>query len=226
MIKTANQRLRERQVLIPADGRSLKGILAVPADAKGVVVFAHGSGSGRLSPRNQLVARSLQEVGLATLLMDLLDEEEAENRDKVFDIELLAGRLRSTADWLSQEEQTNTLRLGYFGASPGAAAALLAAAEQPGVVEAVVSRGGRPDLAWEHLPSVQAPTLLIVGGNDGVVVQLNEEALRLLHGPKELVIIPGATHLFPERGALEQVARLAGDWFVRYLGPGSRSVED
>jgi len=158
--------------------------------------------------------------------MDLLDEEEAENRDKVFDIELLAGRLRSTADWLSQEEQTNTLRLGYFGASTGAAAALLAAAEQPGVVEAVVSRGGRPDLAWEHLPSVQAPTLLIVGGNDGVVVQLNEEALRLLKCPKELVIIPGATHLFPERGALEQVARLAGDWFVRYLGPGSRSVED
>jgi len=226
MIKAANQRLRERQVLIPADGRSLKGILAVPADAKGVVVFAHGSGSGRLSPRNQLVARSLQEVGLATLLMDLLDEEEAENRDKVFDIELLAGRLRSTADWLSQEEQTNTLRLGYFGASTGAAAALLAAAEQPGVIEAVVSRGGRPDLAWEHLPSVQAPTLLIVGGNDGVVVQLNEEALRLLQCPKELVVIPGATHLFPERGALEQVARLAGDWFVRYLAPGSRSVDE
>jgi len=226
MIKTANQRLRERQVLIPADGRSLKGILAVPADAKGVVVFAHGSGSGRLSPRNQLVARSLQEVGLATLLMDLLDEEEAENRDKVFDIELLAGRLRSTADWLSQEDQTNILRLGYFGASTGAGAALLAAAEQPGVVEAVVSRGGRPDLAWEHLPSVQAPTLLIVGGNDGVVVQLNEEALRLLQCPKELVVIPGATHLFPERGALEQVARLAGDWFVRYLAPGSRSVDE
>jgi len=204
----------------------LKGILAVPPDAKGVVVFAHGSGSGRLSPRNQLVARSLQEAGLATLLMDLLDEEEAEDQDKVFDIELLAGRLRSTADWLSQEDQTNILRLGYFGASTGAGAALLAAAEQPGVVEAVVSRGGRPDLAWEHLPSVQAPTLLIVGGNDGVVVQLNEEALRLLQCPKELVVIPGATHLFPERGALEQVARLAGDWFVRYLAPGSRSVDE
>jgi len=226
MVKAANQHLRERQVLIPADGWSLKGILAVPPDAKGVVVFAHGSGSGRLSPRNQLVARSLQEAGLATLLMDLLDEEEAEDQDKVFDIELLAGRLRSTADWLSQEDQTNILRLGYFGASTGAGAALLAAAEQPGVVEAVVSRGGRPDLAWEHLPSVQAPTLLIVGGNDGVVVQLNEEALRLLQCPKELVVIPGATHLFPERGALEQVARLAGDWFVRYLAPGSRSVDE
>jgi putative phosphoribosyl transferase len=167
------------------------------------------------------VAHVLEEGGLATLLLDLLEEEEAEDRLKVFDIELLAERLQSAADWLRQEPQTSALRLGYFGASTGAGAALVAAARNPAVVGAVVSRGGRPDLANNYLPTVQAPTLLIVGGNDDVVIQLNEQALRLLHCPKEMVIVPGATHLFQEPGTLEEVARLAKQWFVRYLVPGN-----
>jgi putative phosphoribosyl transferase len=225
MAARASTSAREREVVIPADRRRLMGILGVPEDARGVVVFAHGSGSGRFSPRNQAVAQDLREAGLATLLLDLLDEDEAYDRDKIFDIDLLADRLRSTADWLSQQDQTSALRLGYFGASTGAGAALLAAARQPGLVEAVVSRGGRPDLALEHLPAVQAPTLLIVGGNDEVVLQLNEEALQMLRCPRELVVVPGATHLFEEPGALEEVARLAREWFVRYLAPGGRALE-
>jgi putative phosphoribosyl transferase len=200
-----------------ADGRRLEGVLHVPAGAVGVVVFAHGSGSGRHSPRNQFVAGALREAGLATLLLDLLEEEEAADRDKVFDIDLLAERLQAAADWLAADPQTRALRLGYFGASTGAGAALVAAAQRPGAVGAVVSRGGRPDLARAALPEVQAPTLLIVGGDDGVVVQLNEDALRRLRCPKSLVVIPGATHLFPEPGALEEVARLAADWFRRNL---------
>jgi putative phosphoribosyl transferase len=209
----------ERQVEIPAAGRRLSGILTVPADAKGVVAFAHGSGSGRFSPRNQFVARVLQEGGLATLLLDLLEAEEAEDRRKVFDIELLAERLQSAADWLSQEPATRSLRVGYFGASTGAGAALVAAARKPAAVGAVVSRGGRPDLAADDLPAVQAPTLLIVGGKDDVVLELNRRALRLLRCPKELVIVPGATHLFEEPGTLEEVARLAKQWFLRNLVP-------
>jgi putative phosphoribosyl transferase len=209
----------ERQVEIPADRRRLSGILRVPPGAKGVVAFAHGSGSGRFSPRNQFVARALEEGGLATLLLDLLEEEEAEDRDKVFDIELLAERLQSAADWLGQEPETRTLRLGYFGASTGAGAALVAAARHPAAVGAVVSRGGRPDLAHAYLSAVQAPTLLIVGGNDDVVIELNEQALRLLRCTKQLVIIPGAKHLFEEPGTLEEVARLAKQWFVRHLTP-------
>ena len=209
----------EREVEIPSDRRRLSGILAVPRGAAGVVAFAHGSGSGRFSPRNQFVARLLQEAGLATLLLDLLEEEEADDREKVFDIELLAERLQSAADWLSQEPATDALRLGYFGASTGAGAALVAAARNPAAVGAVVSRGGRPDLARACLADVQAPTLLIVGGNDDVVIKLNEQALRLLRCPKQLVIVPGATHLFEEPGTLEEVARLAKDWFVRYLAP-------
>jgi putative phosphoribosyl transferase len=209
----------ERQVEIPSGRRRLSGILHVPQGAAGVVAFAHGSGSGRFSPRNQFVARVLQEASLATLLLDLLEEEEAEDREKVFDIELLAERLQSAADWLRQEPATSALRLGYFGASTGAGAALVAAAREPAAVGAVVSRGGRPDLAKDHLPAVQAPTLLIVGGNDDVVIELNEQALRLLRCPKELVIVPGATHLFEEPGTLEEVSRLAKEWFVRYLTP-------
>jgi putative phosphoribosyl transferase len=183
------------------------------------VSFAHGSGSGRFSPRNQFVARVLEEAGLATLLLDLLEEEEAQDRNKVFDIELLAERLRSAADWLSRTPATSGLRVGYFGASTGAGAALVAAARAPAAVGAVVSRGGRPDLAHAYLHAVRAPTLLIVGGNDDVVIDLNEQALQLLQCPKDLVIIPGATHLFEEPGTLDEVARLAKEWFIRYLGP-------
>jgi len=165
------------------------------------------------------VAHDLQQGGLATLLLDLLEEHEAEDRDKVFDVPLLAGRLQTATHWLRDEPETRKLTPGYFGASTGAAAALVAAARQPQRIGAVVSRGGRPDLAAHHLPLVMAPTLLIVGGNDDVVLDLNTQALELLRGPKELIVIPGATHLFPEPGALEEVARLARQWFVRYLAP-------
>ena len=209
----------ERQVEIQSGRRRLSGILHVPPDAVGVVAFAHGSGSGRFSPRNQFVARGLDEGGLATLLLDLLEEEEAGDREKVFDIELLAERLQSAADWLGEQPETSALRPGYFGASTGAGAALVAAARNPTAVGAVVSRGGRPDLAHAFLSVVQAPTLLIVGGNDDVVIELNEQALRRLRCRKELVIIPGATHLFEEPGTLEEVSRLAQEWFVRYLAP-------
>jgi putative phosphoribosyl transferase len=208
-----------RDVGIPSDRGNLNGILRVPSGAGGVVVFAHGSGSGRLSPRNQYVADVLQQGGLATLLIDLLLEDEADDREKVFDIELLAERLQKAADWLRQEPETSQLRLGYFGASTGAGAALVAAARQPETVAAVVSRGGRPDLAGSALPDVRAPTLLIVGGHDEVVLDLNEQALRLLRCPKELVVVPGATHLFEEPGTLEEVARLAKNWFQRHLSP-------
>jgi len=207
------------QVRITAKNRRLEGLLSLPAGAEGVVAFAHGSGSGRHSPRNQYVARVLQEAGLATLLLDLLEEEEANDRDKVFDIGLLAERLQSAADWLAREPATRELRLGYFGASTGAGAALVAAARQPAAVAAVVSRGGRPDLAGDYLTWVQAPTLLIVGGDDDVVIDLNEQALQRLHCTKDLVIIPGATHLFEEPGTLEEAAQLAKDWFVRHLTP-------
>lgn len=210
---------RRQEVEIPLETRNLAGLLLMPASAEAVVLFAHGSGSGRFSPRNQYVADVLHEGGMATLLIDLLEQEEAEDRQKVFDIELLAERLQAAANWLRQEPQTRHLRLGYFGASTGAAAALVAAAREPDAVGAVVSRGGRPDLASSVLSDVQAPTLLIVGGNDQVVLDLNEQALRLLRCPKELVVIPGTTHLFPETGALEEVARLAEDWFQRYLVP-------
>ncbi len=219
MIQTTSRRPENRLVRIPAGTRHLEGLLAIPENANAVVAFAHGSGSGRLSPRNQFVAGVLQEAGLATLLLDLLEEEEAEDRRKVFDIALLADRLRASADWLSRDAETRSLQLGYFGASTGAAAALVAAARQPDAVGAVVSRGGRPDLAWDDLPAVQAPTLLIVGGRDEEVLDLNRQALARLRCPKELVIIPGATHLFPEPGALEEVARLACRWFTESLSP-------
>ena len=211
----------QRQVEIPSGKRRLSGVMHVPTDARGVVAFAHGSGSGRFSPRNQFVAGVLDEAGLATLLLDLLEEAESEDKRKVFDIKLLAERLQSAADWLKREPATKALRLGYFGASTGAGAALVAAVRDPTAVGAVVSRGGRPDLARDYLSAVQAPTLLIVGGNDNVVIELNEQALRLLHCPKQLVIVPGATHLFEEPGTLEEVSRLAKEWFVRLLTPST-----
>jgi pimeloyl-ACP methyl ester carboxylesterase len=201
---------------------SLEGNLEVPAAAEGIVLFAHGSGSSRHSPRNRFVAGQLRRAGVGTLLVDLLTEvEEREDADTGhlrFDIELLALRLVGAVDWLGREPRTAGLPVGLFGASTGGGAALLAAVERHERVRAVVSRGGRPDLAGDALPEVRCPTLLIVGGHDEVVIDLNEKALRQLGAPiKELRIVPGATHLFEEPGALEEVARLAADWFVRYL---------
>ena len=200
----------------------LEGNLGVPEGARGVVLFAHGSGSSRHSPRNRYVAATLREAGLATLLVDLLTSEEEEldlrTRQLRFDIGLLAERLVGATDWIAQNPDTRNLPVGYFGASTGAGAALAAAAERPEEVGAVVSRGGRPDLAGDSLSRVQAPTLLIVGGNDIPVIGMNREAMEQMHVEKELEIVPGATHLFEEPGALEEVARLAADWFVHYLG--------
>jgi dienelactone hydrolase len=199
---------------------------SVPQGARGVVVFAHGSGSSRLSSRNRFVAGALQRAGLATLLLDLLtaEEEERDTGHLRFDVGLLAGRLVGATEWLQDRPEAAGLPVGYFGASTGAAAALSAAARLPGAVAAVVSRGGRPDLAGDNLGRVRAPTLLIVGGADGQVIGLNRTALARLAAPeKELVIVPGATHLFEEPGALEEVARLAADWFGRHLAEGGRS---
>jgi dienelactone hydrolase len=212
---------RESAVEIPADGVLLEGDLTVPADAHGIVVFAHGSGSGRFSPRNRAVANVLVQAGLATLLMDLLTpQEEAvdlRTRHLRFDVALLGRRVIATIDWLGADPAVGQLPVGCFGASTGAAAALIAAAERPQRVGAVVSRGGRPDLAGEALARVTAPTLLIVGGNDLDVLRLNQHALRMLAGEARLEIVPGATHLFEEPGALERVAVLARDWFLRHL---------
>jgi len=198
-------------------GPSLPGDLSVPAHAQGLVLFAHGSGSSRLSTRNRWVAQQLQQHGLATLLFDLLTEDEAQDRRLVFDIHLLAQRVVRAMRWTQQREELAGLRLGLFGASTGAAAALLAAAQKPHRVGAVVSRGGRPDLAHEWLPRVQAPTLLIVGGRDEEVLELNRQALRLLKGSKRREVVPGATHLFEEPGTLDSVAALAADWFEQHL---------
>ena len=209
--------IREEYVDVPSGSAVLKGILALPRNAIGVVLFAHGSGSGRFSPRNSYVARVLQEAGIATLLIDLLTEKEAEDRRLVFDIDLLTRRVIDATAWLRQNPEIGDLPLGYFGASTGSAAALRAAAQEGTAVAAVVSRGGRPDLAMDQLFQVKAPTLLIVGGNDEPVIELNQIAYDRMTSPKELVIVPGATHLFEEPGALEEVARLARDWFVRYF---------
>ncbi len=214
------ERSRSRaDVSIPADGVRLGGEMHVPSGATGIVVFAHGSGSSRRSPRNQFVAHQLQKTGLATLLMDLLEEDEAQDRDKVFDIELLASRLLAATRWLGNEPATRSLRIGYFGASTGAAAALIAAAREPAKVSALVSRGGRPDMALPWLSRVKAPTLLIVGERDVPVLDWNQDAYRHLTAEKSLVIVPGATHLFEEPGTLESVAREACRWFLRYLSP-------
>jgi predicted phosphoribosyltransferase/dienelactone hydrolase len=211
----------ERAVNIPCGERRLEGVLGLPETVRGVVAFAHGSGSGRHSPRNRHVARTLQEAGIATLLLDLLGPDEEGDRAKVFDIELLAGRLVAAVSWLGQEESTRGRKLGLFGASTGAGAALVAAAREAASVAAVVSRGGRPDLAGPAtLGRVVAPTLLIVGGRDEAVIELNRKALAELTGPRELVLVPDATHLFPEPGALEEVARLAAAWFTRHLAGG------
>lgn len=211
-------------VRVTAGAVTLEGNLDIPDNATGIVLFAHGSGSSRHSPRNRFVAEQLQQRGLATLLIDLLTsaEEQVDIRTQHlrFDIGLLAHRLVMASRWLADQPRTRELKLGYFGASTGAAAALVAAAELPHQVAAVVSRGGRPDLAGSALPHVAAPTLLIVGGNDVPVVNLNRQASAKLNAEKRLEIVPGATHLFEEPGTLEEVARLAGDWFDTYLRRG------
>ena len=209
-------------VEVPIDGIVLHGDLTVPRDAVGIVLFAHGSGSSRLSPRNRAVAATLNDEGLATLLLDLLtpDEERVDERTRAhrFDIPLLASRLAAATAWVKQQPRSRSMPVGLFGASTGAGAALVAAAEMREVVKAVVSRGGRPDLAGDALPLVHAPTLLIVGGDDPVVLELNRDALRQLGGVKALEIVPGASHLFEEPGAMAQVAQLARQWFARHLG--------
>jgi dienelactone hydrolase len=211
-------------VQIAAGPVTLAGDLAVPEGARGIVLFVHGSGSGRHSPRNRLVAEALQAGALATLLFDLLTEDEEYQerytRHLRFDIGLLARRLLDATDWLGHRPETRDLKVGYFGASTGGGAALVAAAERPEAVGAVVSRGGRPDLAGGGaLARVRAPTLLIVGGADTPVIALNRQAMARMSAPVSLEIIPGATHLFEEPGTLEEVARLARDWFERYLTP-------
>ncbi len=216
MIAHTNAR-ESRDVRIPPLG--LAGILQIPLKAYALVVFAHGSGSSRLSPRNTAVAASLNDCGIATLLFDLLTPTEEADRANVFNILLLADRLADAIHWLDGEAPISKLPLGLFGASTGVAAALVAAAKLPRRVGAVVSRGGRPDLAGDALEKVEAPTLLIVGGADFGVIELNEQAFARLRGPKALEIVPGASHLFPERGALEMVIDYAARWFERHLGP-------
>jgi pimeloyl-ACP methyl ester carboxylesterase len=208
----------EQLITIPVEGVTLEGALAIPAHATGIVLFAHGSGSSRFSPRNNFVAEVLQKAGLGTLLIDLLTRSEDQDYERRFDIPLLTRRVVAVAQWLASQTATLTLPLGLFGASTGAAAALQAAAQLPDRVRAVVSRGGRPDLAGHAaLTQVRCPTLLIVGGDDFGVIELNESAYALLPGEKELTIVPGATHLFEEPGTLEQVAKLAADWFQKQL---------
>ncbi len=204
-------------ITIEAGPVRLAGLLETPAQPVGTVVFAHGSGSSRLSPRNRQVARDLQGAGFATLLFDLLTDAEATDRANVFDIELLGGRLLEVVAWVRRQPVLDTLPIGLFGASTGAGAALVAAADPSCDVSAVVSRGGRPDLAGDHLGEVRAPTLLIVGGNDQAVLELNDFALRRLRCPTRLVQVPGATHLFEEPGTLEQVSELAAEWFGTHL---------
>jgi putative phosphoribosyl transferase len=220
---TSQSHPEERSVRVSVGPVTLEGDLGIPQGARGIVLFAHGSGSSRHSPRNRYVAQVLREGGLATLLLDLLTpEEEATDLHTAhlrFDIGLLAGRLVGATDWMAQHPGTSALRVGYFGASTGGGAALVAAAERSEAVGAVVSRGGRPDLAGPALARVRAPTLLIIGGNDDPVIALNRRALVQLRAEKQLEIIPGATHLFEEPGTLEEVARLARHWFIRHLAP-------
>jgi putative phosphoribosyl transferase len=223
-----NRRLRSPEIMsevqIDAGRAALAGNLNIPEGATALVLFAHGSGSSRHSPRNQFVARTLNDAGLATLLFDLLTQKEeaidTQTRELRFDIHLLAERLVQATKWAKEHEQTRDLGIGYFGSSTGGAAGLVAAADNPLDAGAVVSRGGRPDLAGDALPKVQAPTLLIVGGNDDIVIELNEQARDRMRCEVKLEIIPGATHLFDEPGTLEKVAELASDWFVKHIGMG------
>lgn len=213
---------QERQISFEAGGVTLDGILAVPPEAAGIILFAHGSGSGRFSSRNQFVAKALRQAGLGTFLFDLLTAEEAKvdeiTMELRFDINLLAGRMAEATDWVKQNAEIKDLPLGYFGASTGAAAALVAASQRLEDVAAVVSRGGRPDLAGDALGRVCAPTLLLVGGADPQVVIVNQVALQKINAVKELSVIAGAGHLFSEAGALEEVSRLSAEWFLDYLG--------
>ncbi|HET9314626.1 MAG TPA: dienelactone hydrolase family protein [Vicinamibacteria bacterium] len=213
--------IEQREVSLPVGASSVQGALVVPAEASGIVLFAHGSGSSRHSPRNRRVAADLVERGLGTLLLDLLTPEEeavdARTSELRFDIPFLADRLVAATDWVLGEPRLGDLPLGFFGASTGAAAALVAADRRSRATRAVVSRGGRPDLAGTSLTGVQAPTLFIVGGNDPQVLRLNEDAMRLVPAETRLEVIPGATHLFEEPGAMDEVERLAGDWFKTYL---------
>jgi pimeloyl-ACP methyl ester carboxylesterase len=226
-----NHEIEESAVLVGLEEAALPGDLTVPAEAIGAVLFAHGSGSSRRSTRNRDVARQLVQRGCATLLFDLLSEDEAEDRGNVFDIELLAGRMRAATEWLLGRPRTRDLPIGYFGASTGAAAALVAAAGLGDRIAAVVSRGGRPDLAGDALPRVVSPTLLIVGSFDEAVLELNRAAQRRLRCENRLVVVEGATHLFEEPGKLEEVARRAGEWFEAKLrrsrtggGPGKPAM--
>jgi putative phosphoribosyl transferase len=213
--------VRQRHVQVPGRGAILEADLAVPANARGIILFAHGSGSSRHSPRNKAVAQDLNEAGYATLLLDLLTRAEEtidiQTAELRFNVELLAGRLLWATDWVKRQQELAGLPIGYFGASTGAAAALIAAAQRPDDVAAVVSRGGRPDLAMDHLELVRAPTLLIVGSNDTQVIELNRQAFLKLRCGKEMAIVPGASHLFEEPGALERVSQLAAEWFELYL---------
>jgi dienelactone hydrolase len=216
----------ETQIRIPIGGdRALDGLLAIPQGAVGAVLFVHGSGSSRFSPRNVMVARMLNDAGLSTLLVDLLTPPEAavdqQTRQLRFDISLLAARVSALVDWMDYSGPTRTMRIGLFGASTGAAAALMAAARQPEQIHAVVSRGGRPDLAATVLPVVQAPTLLLVGGRDDTVIEVNRRAFQQIQAIKALNVIPNATHLFEEPGALAMVGRLAADWFLRHFRDAS-----
>jgi putative phosphoribosyl transferase len=215
------------EVQIQAGRAVLSGNLDIPEGAVALVLFAHGSGSSRHSPRNQFVARTLNNAGLATLLFDLLTQKEEaidmHSREHRFNIGMLAERLVHATKWAKQQQETRGLQIGYFGSSTGGAAALVAAAEIPKDVGGVVSRGGRPDLAGDALPKVQAPTLLIVGGNDDIVIELNEMARDQMRCEVKLEIVPGATHLFEEPGALEKVAKLASEWFVNHIGADSAS---
>lgn len=204
-------------VHIPANSAILEGVLDVLRESQALVIFAHGSGSSRHSTRNKYVAQVLREAGLGTLLFDLLTREEDAIYENRFDIPLLAKRLTAVTRWIKEQPQTRKLKIGYFGASTGAAAALLAAAEPASEAGAIVSRGGRPDLAEKALKLVRAPTLLIVGGDDYIVIQLNQQAYNFIRAEKELRIIPGASHLFEEPGTLEEVARLAAEWFKKHL---------
>lgn len=225
MAQEVEVRAATTPVRVPVGHEWLQGDLGMPSKPQGLVVFAHGSGSSRRSPRNQFVARSLEQHRLATLLIDLLtpDEETIDIRTAEFrfDIDMLAKRLVEIVDWLGHRGETSSLSIGLFGASTGGGAALMAAAARPHHVKAIVSRGGRPDLAGSSLARVEVPTLLIVGGDDAPVIQMNRDAMKQMHAQVKLEIVPGATHLFEEPGTLERVAALAGDWFIRHLPPAA-----